>query len=461
MDKMWAGRFQKPTAEETDKFNSSLSVDKAMYAADVKGSIAHATMLGACGIIPKSDVPVIIDGLTAILDDINSGKLEIKNAEDIHMFIEGELTARVGDAGKRLHTARSRNDQVATDTRIYLMKKTDEVKKSVVNLVAALYDVAKEHKNTVMPGYTHLQRAQPVSLAHHMLAYCAMLMRDADRLTDCKKRMSVNPLGSCALAGTTYPVDRFMTTSLLGFSAPAFNSMDGVSDRDFVMELASTLAIIMTHMSRLAEEMIMWASWEFKFVEIDDAYSTGSSIMPQKKNPDVAELVRGKTGRVYGNLMSILTVMKSLPLAYNKDMQEDKEGVFDSVETVLTCTKIFADMMRTAKFLPKNMLAAAKKGFINATDVADYLTKKGVPFRTAYKITGELVAKCIATNRTLDNLPLDEYKQAHELFEKDVYDEVNIVNAMKKRTSYGGPSPKSVTAQLAIVKKFLGKHEND
>ncbi len=461
MDKMWAGRFNKPTAEETDEFNSSIGVDKNMYAADIKGSIAHACMLGAQNIISSEDAEAITAGLEEILADIESGTLKISDsAEDIHMFIEGELTARIGDAGRRLHTARSRNDQVATDTRLYLAEKTDEVMSALKYCVAVLKDISEENKLTVMPGYTHLQRAQPVTLAHHMLAYCAMLMRDFDRLEDCKKRMSVMPLGSCALAGTTYPIDRFSVSRMLGFEDVCFNSMDGVSDRDFVIELSSALAIIMMHLSRLAEEVILWSSWEFKFLELDDAYSTGSSIMPQKKNPDVAELVRGKTGRVYGNLMGILTVMKGLPLAYNKDMQEDKEGVFDSVETVCVCLKIFADMMETARFLPENMLLAAKKGFINATDCADYLTKKGMPFRTAYKITGKLVALCIEKGYTLDNLPIEEYRGASELFDEDVYSAVDIVSAMKKRNVYGGPGPESVEKQLNVVRGFL-EDDND
>ncbi len=458
MQKMWAGRAQKPTAEETDKFNSSISVDKKMYKADIKGSLAHASMLCAQAIITPEDYEAIQNGLTAILADIESGKLVISdNAEDIHMFIEGELTARIGDAGKRLHTARSRNDQVATDTRIYLAEQSDETVGLLKNLAFTLIDIAEKNYETVMPGYTHLQRAQPVTLAHHLLAYASMIVRDIERIEDAKKRTLVLPLGSCALAGTTYPIDRQMTCQKLGFYSPSINSMDGVSDRDFVIELCSSLAIVMTHLSRLAEEVIMWSSWEFKFVELDDGYTTGSSIMPQKKNPDVAELVRGKTGRVYGNLMSILTVMKGLPLAYNKDMQEDKEGVFDSFDTVKTCLKIFADMLQTAVWLPENMLSACKKGFINATDCADYLTKKGTPFRSAYKITGELVAKCIALGQTLDTLPLSEYKKASELFEDDIYAEVEIKNCAFKRISEGGPAPESVKAQVEKLKAILEK----
>lgn len=461
MEKMWAGRFTKAAATETDEFNSSIGVDKEMYSADIRGSIAHATMLGEQGIITQSDVDKITNGLNSILSDIESGKLEIDlKAEDIHMFVEGELTKRIGDAGKRLHTARSRNDQVATDVRLYLAERIDNTKKLVKEFARVLADIAEKHVETVMPGYTHLQRAQPVTLAHHLLAYCAMLMRDYDRLCDCKKRTLVLPLGSCALAGTTYPINRFSVAEKLGMNGVCFNSMDGVSDRDFIIELSSALSIIMTHLSRLAEEVIMWCSWEFKYMELDDAYSTGSSIMPQKKNPDLAELVRGKTGRVHGNLMSILTVMKGLALAYNKDMQEDKEGVFDSVETVDSCLSIFAKMMETARFIPQNMLQAAKKGFINATDVADYLTKKGMPFRSAYKLTGELVAKCIDTNQTLDSLSLDEYKKASELFDDDIYDAVDIVNCAFRRNSYGGPAKESTLKQLEIVRAFT-ENNND
>ena len=456
MDKMWAGRFSKPSAEETDEFNSSIKVDKKLYKADIKGSIAHAEMLCGAGIISDADLSAMVKGLNGILSDIESGKLKISDkAEDIHMFIEGELTSRIGEAGKRLHTARSRNDQVATDTRLFLLGEISEIIGGLKGFIEVLSDIAKEHAQTLMPGYTHLQRAQPVTLGHHLLAYCAMFMRDVQRLKDGLKRTGVLPLGSCALAGTTYNIDRNAVKEKLGFNEVCFNSMDGVSDRDFIIELSSDLAIIMMHLSRLSEEVIMWSSWEFKFVELDDGYTTGSSIMPQKKNPDVAELVRGKTGRVYGNLMGILTVMKGLPLAYNKDMQEDKEGIFDSIDTVKICLKIFADMMKTATFLPENMLLAAKRGFINATDCADYLTKKGKPFRSAYKITGELVARCIELGVTLDNLPLEEYKKKDKLFGEDIYSAVDILECMKKRTSFGGPAPESVEKQLQTVKEFL------
>lgn len=456
MDKMWAGRFSEPSAEETDRFNSSIAVDKVMYAADIKGSIAHACMLGAQGIIPPSDAEKITEGLEGILSDIESGALQIPaDAEDIHMFVEAQLTLRIGDAGKKLHTARSRNDQVAADARLYLMGKIELLDDLLKNFTGVLCEIAEKNTLTVMPGYTHLQRAQPVTLAHHLLAYCAMLMRDSLRLDDCRKRTAVLPLGSCALAGTTYPVDRYAVMRSLGFSDVSFNSMDGVSDRDFIMELSAALSIIMVHLSRLAEEVIMWSSWEFKFIELSDAYSTGSSIMPQKKNPDVAELIRGKSGRVIGNLVGILTVMKGLPLAYNKDMQEDKEGVFDSVDTVADCLKIFADMLKTAVFLPDNMLAAANRGFINATDCADYLVKKGRPFRTAYKAVGQLVAKCIGEGFTLETLPLDEYKKFDEAFGEDIYEAVDIVSAVKRRVSVGGPSPESVKAQIEKVREFL------
>lgn len=456
MDKMWAGRFSEPTAEETDRFNSSIAFDKVMYAADIKGSVAHACMLGAQGIIPPSDAERIIEGLEGILSDIESGILQIPaDVEDIHMFVEAQLTLRIGEAGKKLHTARSRNDQVASDTRLYLLDKIELLDGLIKSFTGVLCEIAENNILTVMPGYTHMQRAQPVTLAHHLLAYCAMLMRDSQRLNDCKKRTAVLPLGSCALAGTTYPVDRYSVMRSLGFADISFNSMDGVSDRDFIMELSAALSIIVVHLSRLAEEVIIWSSWEFKFIELSDAYSTGSSIMPQKKNPDVAELIRGKSGRVIGNLVGIMTVMKGLPLAYNKDMQEDKEGIFDSVDTVADCLKIFADMLKTAVFLPENMLAAANKGFINATDCADYLVKKGRPFRSAYKTVGGMVAKCIREGLTLETLPLAEYKKFDEAFEDDVYDAVDIVSAVKRRISAGGPSPDSVKVQIGKVREFL------
>lgn len=458
MDKMWAGRFSEQLNRAANDFNSSISVDSAMIESDIKGSIAHASMLGECGIISKQDSDKIIEELCAILADVKSGALKIDfEAEDVHMFVEAELTNRIGEVGKRLHTARSRNDQVALDTRMHLMGKIREIKKELLAFVDVLVAVADKYADAIMPGYTHLQRAQPITFGHHLLAYANMFVRDIARLEDCNKRMNVCPLGSAALAGTTYPIDRKAVADKLGFDGVCANSMDGVSDRDFVVELASDLSIVMMHLSRLSEEVIMWCSWEFKFIELSDAYSTGSSIMPQKKNPDMAELVRGKTGRVYGNLMGILTVMKGLPLAYNKDMQEDKEGVFDSVDTVLACLPIFSGMLATATVRTENMLAAAKKGFINATDCADYLVKKGMAFRDAYKLTGQLVALCIKGNTTLDELPIDTYKGYSELFDEDIYQTIDMKNCAEKRTSQGGASSVSVKAQIVELKKYLSK----
>lgn len=458
MDKMWAGRFSEQLNRAANDFNSSISVDSAMIESDIKGSIAHASMLGECGIISKQDSDKIIEELCAILADVKSGTLKIDfEAEDVHMFVEAELTNRIGEVGKRLHTARSRNDQVALDTRMHLMGKIREIKKELLAFVDVLVAVADKYADAIMPGYTHLQRAQPITFGHHLLAYANMFVRDIARLEDCSKRMNVCPLGSAALAGTTYPIDRKAVADKLGFDGVCANSMDGVSDRDFVVELASDLSIVMMHLSRLSEEVIMWCSWEFKFIELSDAYSTGSSIMPQKKNPDMAELVRGKTGRVYGNLMGILTVMKGLPLAYNKDMQEDKEGVFDSVDTVLACLPIFSGMLATATVRTENMLAAAKKGFINATDCADYLVKKGMAFRDAYKLTGQLVALCIKGNTTLDELPIDTYKGYSELFDEDIYQTIDMKNCAEKRTSQGGASSVSVKAQIVELKKYLSK----
>ncbi len=461
MEKMWSGRFKKTLAEETNDFNSSISFDYQMYAEDIKGSTAHATMLASAGIISDEDANQIKAGLAEILQDLQDGTLEFDmTAEDIHMFVEAELTKRIGDAGKRLHTSRSRNDQVALDLRMHLKIQTEEISELLSSLLETLIAIAKETKEVVMPGYTHLQRAQPITFAHNMMAYAQMFMRDKERLADCNKRMNVCPLGSCALAGTTYPIDRYQTAELLGFSRPTENSLDGVSDRDFVIELASAISMVMMHLSRFSEEVIMWASWEFKFIELDDAYSTGSSIMPQKKNPDIPELIRGKTGRVYGNLMGILTVMKGLPLAYNKDMQEDKEGIFDSVKTVKMCISIFDKMLETMRLREDNMLLAVQKGFVNATDCADYLTKKGVPFRTAYKISGELVAHCIDTNHTLNDLPLCDYKAKSDLFEEDIYDVVDIMECVKKRTAKGSPSPECVKDQIAYCEEFLKNFKN-
>ncbi|MCI6653074.1 MAG: argininosuccinate lyase [Ruminococcus sp.] len=445
---LWQGRFKKSLSKTTNDFNSSISFDSRMFREDIEGSIAHATMLGETGIIKKEESQNIIDGLKGILDDLLSGKLQFDmECEDIHTFIEGELTRRIGDDGKRLHTARSRNDQVAVDIKLYLRKEVEEIITLLEDLIKVIASKAKEYYDTVMPGYTHLQRAQPITFGHHLLAYGEMFLRDLSRLKDCKKRMNVNPLGSCALAGTTYPIDRHMTSSLLGFDCPTNNSLDGVSDRDYCLEIASDLSIIMVHLSRFSEEMIMWCSWEFKFVELDDAFSTGSSIMPQKKNPDIAELVRGKSGRVFGDTMSLLTAMKGIALAYNKDMQEDKEAIFDAVDSVKMCLISFTPMLDTMTVLKDRMRNAAAGGFINATDCADYLTKKGVPFRDAYKATGALVARCIDLGTDLENLPLEEYKNVHPTFDEGVYEAINLEKCVADRTSFGGPAPKNVLAQ--------------
>ena len=453
---MWAGRFTKEIDETVNAFNSSIAFDGRMYRHDIQGSIAHATMLGDCGIISEEDSLTIIKGLKEILADIESGKLEMDmTAEDIHMFIEAELTKRYGDVGKRLHTSRSRNDQVALDIRLYLRDEIGEVKKLAVKLVETLCNLASQHLNTIMPGYTHLQRAQPITFAHHLMAYAQMLLRDIDRLNDTEKRMNRCPLGSGALAGTTYPINRQETSDLLGFDAPMRNSLDGVSDRDSCVELANTLSLLMVHLSRFSEEIIMWCSWEFKFVELDDAYATGSSIMPQKKNPDITELIRGKTGRVIGDLTTLLTMLKGLPLAYNKDMQEDKEAIFDAVDNVKLCLKTFIPMLETMTVNKENMRNAAARGFINATDCADYLVKKGLPFRDAYKITGTLVGYCIKNNLTLETLPIEEDKKMHELFDNDVYDAISLETCVNQRISEGAPSPVSVEKQIAETKKEL------
>lgn len=455
---MWAGRFSKEVDSKVNAFNSSIAFDARMYKQDIAGSIAHATMLGEQGIISMEDSLTIIGGLREILADIESGALVFDpNAEDIHMFIEAELTKRLGDVGKRLHTSRSRNDQVALDIRLYLRDEIKEIKALIKQLIETLCKIAKEHADTIMPGYTHLQRAQPITFGHHLMAYAQMLLRDIERLNDTEKRMNVCPLGSCALAGTTYNIDRSRTSSLLEMREPMANSLDGVSDRDFCIELASALSICMMHLSRFSEEIIMWCSWEFKFVELDDAFSTGSSIMPQKKNPDVTELIRGKTARVIGDNMTLLTMMKGLPLAYNKDMQEDKEAIFDAVDNIKLCLITFIPMLDTMKVIKENMRKAAAKGFINATDCADYLVKKGMPFRTAYKITGGLVALCISQNTTLEELPLDNYKQQSELFDNDVYTAISLDTCVKERKSYGGPSPESVLAQIELTQKKLGE----
>ncbi|MCR4747304.1 MAG: argininosuccinate lyase [Clostridiales bacterium] len=432
--KLWTGRFEKEIAKETNDFNSSISFDKRMYNEDIMGSMAHATMLVAQGIIDRADGAEILAGLEGILSDIDSGKLEIDpSAEDIHTFVEAELTKRIGDAGKKLHTGRSRNDQVALDIRLTLRKETEKVQVLLENLINTINKKAEEHENTIMPGYTHLQRAQPITFKKHLGAYSEMFRRDLDRLNDAKKRMNFSPLGAGALAGTTYATDRMLVAKALDFDGICENTLDAVSDRDFCIELANALSIIMMHLSRFSEEIILWCSWEFKFVELDDAYSTGSSIMPQKKNPDIPELVRGKSGRVFGDLMTLLTVMKGLPLAYNKDMQEDKEAIFDAFDTVGMCLTAFTPMLATMTVNKENMRNAAAKGFINATDCADYLTKKGLPFRDAYKATGELVALCIKTDQTLETLPLEKYKEVCDLFDKDVYDAINLETCVKNR----------------------------
>lgn len=455
MAQLWKGRFKKELAKETNDFNSSISFDSRMFEEDIKGSMAHAAMLGAQGIIEKSESDKIIAGLQEILSDIKSGKLEIDmTAEDIHTFIEGELTARLGQTGKRLHTARSRNDQVALDIRLTLRKEIGEIKEKVRGLIGVICNKAEENKHTIMPGYTHLQRAQPITFAHHIMAYAAMLCRDLGRLEDTEKRMNNCPLGSGALAGTTYPLDREAVAAELGFDGITLNSLDGVSDRDFCIELASALSLIMVHLSRFSEEIIMWCSWEFKFVELDDAFSTGSSIMPQKKNPDIAELVRGKSGRVFGDLTTLLTVMKGIALAYNKDMQEDKEAIFDAVDTVKMCLTAFTPMIDTMTVLKDNMRAAAAKGFINATDCADYLVGKGLPFRDAYKATGELVALCIDKGLTLETLPLEEYRKVCDLFDDEVYTAISLEKCVADRKVAGGPSSESVDTQIAYAKKI-------
>lgn len=458
MAQLWKGRFKKELAKETNDFNSSISFDSKMFEEDIKGSIAHATMLGASGIIEKSESEKIVNGLSEILDDIKSGSLQIDlEAEDIHTFVEGELTKRLGQTGKRLHTARSRNDQVALDIRMYLKKEALSLNEELKRLVLVLCDKAQEHKNTIMPGYTHLQRAQPITFGHHLMAYASMLLRDIDRISDAVKRMNVLPLGSGALAGTTYPINRELTASLLGFDGVTQNSLDGVSDRDFCIELASALSLVMVHLSRFSEEIIMWCSWEFKFVELDDAFSTGSSIMPQKKNPDIAELVRGKSGRVFGDLTTLLTVMKGIPLAYNKDMQEDKEAIFDAFTTVEMCLKAFTPMIETMTVLKDNMRAAAAKGFINATDCADYLVGKGLAFRDAYKATGELVALCIDSGLTLETLPIEEYKAVCDLFDNGIYEAINLEKCVNDRKVIGSPCSESVENQIKYAKRVISE----
>ena len=456
MMKLWGGRFQKDTDQLVNELNASISFDQRLYREDITGSMAHAQMLADCGIISQEDAAAIIDGLQGILADIEAGKVEFTaDNEDIHMNVEALLTARIGDAGKRLHTARSRNDQVALDFRMYVREQIPVIVGQLLELETVLCRQARKYQTAVMPGYTHLQRAQPISFAQHLMAYAAMFRRDVTRLEDCKARLDECPLGSGALAGTTYPIDRWETAKALGFTAPMGNSLDGVSDRDYAIELLSALSVLMMHLSRFSEEIILWCSWEFKFIELDDAYSTGSSIMPQKKNPDVAELVRGKTGRVYGHLMGLLTTMKGLPLAYNKDMQEDKEPVFDAVDTVKLCLPVFTGMIATMKVLPENMRRAASAGFINATDCADYLTKKGLPFRDAYTAVGNLVYYCTERGKGLEDLSLEELRQISPLFDGDVYEALGLEACMGQRKSWGGPAPEETARQIQSLEAFI------
>ena len=458
MAKMWAGRTDGVTEKIADDFNSSIHFDSRMYRQDITGSIIHAEMLAKQGIISRADADILEKGLEDILADLESGALKIDmSCEDIHMFVEQVLTERIGDTGKKLHTARSRNDQVALDIRMYLREETDDIVSLLKELVSEITEKANTYKDAIMPGYTHLQRAQPITFGHHLMAYAMMLLRDMDRLSDCRKRMNLSPIGCCALAGTTYNTDRRFEAEKLGFDGICLNSLDGVSDRDFCAEFMSAVAILMMHLSRFSEEIILWSSWEFKFVELSDAYTTGSSIMPQKKNPDMAELVRGKTGRVYGDLLALLTTLKGLPLAYNKDMQEDKESIFDACDTVVMCLKVFTGMIKTLKSNTENMKRAAQKGFINATDLADYLVKKGMPFRSAYKISGNLVAYCIEKNTVLEELPIETYKEYSDLFETDLYNDINLMTCVEKRISEGGTSVDSVKAQINYVKEILKK----
>ena len=459
MAQLWQGRFSKAVDSRVNDFNSSIRFDQRMARQDITGSMAHAAMLGAQGIIPEADTEAILKGLEGILADLESGLLAIDpEAEDIHTFVEQTLTARIGDAGKRLHTGRSRNDQVALDIRLTLRDMAHGLEEQLAELIDTLTAKAEEYAGAVMPGYTHLQRAQPITFGHHLMAYVWMLLRDLARFEDAVARMDAQcPLGSGALAGTTYPLDRRRTAEALGFAAPCQNSLDGVSDRDFCIELASAMSICMMHLSRLSEEIILWSSWEFKFIELDDAFTTGSSIMPQKKNPDVTELIRGKTGRVYGDLNTLLVMMKGLPLAYNKDMQEDKEAIFDAVDTLALCLRTVTPMLATMRALPENMRAAAAKGFINATDCADYLTKKGMPFRDAYKLTGSLVAWCIGHNTVLEALTLEQFREFSPVFDEGIFDAIDLVNCTEGRISEGGPCAASVRRQAEQAKEQLAQ----
>ena len=458
MKKMWAGRTAGELNEIADKFNASIPFDQRLYKQDITGSIMHAEMLAAQGIIPVAAKDHIIAGLEEILEDLESGKMKVDmSAEDVHMFLEEALTEKIGPEGKMLHTARSRNDQVALDLRIYVKEEIEELQDLLLDMIDALTDKAEEYKDAVMPGYTHLQRAQPITFGHHLMAYAMMYLRDLDRLKDVYKRTNVSPIGCCALAGTTYPTDRQMEAKGLGFNSVCQNSLDGVSDRDYCVELLSALSILMMHFSRLAEEVVLWSSWEFKFVELSDSFTTGSSIMPQKKNPDMAELARGKTGRVYGDLISLLTVLKGIPLAYNKDMQEDKEPVFDAIDTAKICLQVFAPMIREMKAIRENMMHAAQKGFINATDLADYMTKKGMPFREAYKITGTIVSDCVKAGTVLEKMTIQDYKKYSDIFEEDLYDAIDLINCVQRRNSEGGTSVASVESQIAYVRKEMGE----
>ena len=456
MAKMWAGRTAAETDKLADDFNSSIRFDSRMFREDITGSMAHAAMLAARGIITEEEGDTLIAGLEGILSDLESGALAFDmTAEDIHMFVEAVLTERLGEVGKKLHTARSRNDQVALDFRMYLRARCDDLVTALRELAGVLCDLAEEHAETVMPGYTHLQRAQPITFGHHLMAYTSMLLRDIGRLTDCRRRMNLSPIGSCALAGTTYPVDRRFEAARLGFDGVVANSLDGVSDRDFAAELLSALAILMVHLSRFSEELILFTSWEFKFIELSDAYTTGSSIMPQKKNSDMAELIRGKSGRVFGDLMGLLTTLKGLPLAYNKDMQEDKEGVFDAIDTVTMCLGVMTPMLATMRVNKENMKRAAEGGFIGATDLADYLVGRGLPFRSAYKISGGIVAYCLENGKTLETMTLREYRAHCDLIDEGVYEAVDLLTCVRRRTSEGGTSPESVRTQIAAAREVL------
>ena len=456
MAKLWAGRTDGVTDKLADDFNSSIAFDSRMFRQDIEGSIAHARMLAAVGILTAEEADLLAEGLAAIREDLETGKLQIDlTCEDIHMFVEQELTNRLGDVGKKLHTARSRNDQVALDLRLYLRSEIDEITGKIKALLRVVTDKARTYQTAILPGYTHLQRAQPVTFGHHLMAYAMMFLRDADRLADARNRLNVSPIGSCALAGTTYATDRQMEAAALGFDSVCLNSMDGVSDRDFAVETLAALSIIMMHLSRFSEEIVLWSSWEFRFVELSDGFTTGSSIMPQKKNPDMAELARGKTGRVYGDLMALLTTLKGLPLAYNKDMQEDKESVFDACDTVKLCLDVFAGMLSGMTARTDNMRRAAQTGFINATDLADYLVRKGLPFRTAYKISGKIVARCAELGQVLETLPLEEYQAACGLIEKDVYEAVGLDECVNKRISEGGTGAESVARQIRTVEEWL------